>query len=252
MCTPSLAIDAIIEVHDQQFGSGGVSSYQKEQRYSARECLALRGVGEDAGLPHSNFLTTKSAADVRLAANSALRNSGRMLQNGYRVISSNFSELLNQLPCGTRTTGRSLRGVRAGKRSGKVKSSSHGSAQRYSRSNSTNEVDEIFSKGSNSSNAHGSKSNIKLVLVFRRDPPAGYALPGGQLLPRCRLIKHNIISSLLIIKSTLFRLCGGGRNCRACNRAGSARRNELEASKVHFTLTYLVMRIAIDNQFFLP
>lgn len=188
MCTPSLAIDAIIEVHDQHFGSDGESSFQKEQRYSARECMELRGVGGDTGLLHSKFLTTKSAADVRLAANTALRESARMLQARCSNSTSKLSNTSNQLHCATRATERSLRSVRGSKRFAKGKSSLPGE-QGYSRGNSTRKGNKALSKESNSSNRDGdsdsSKSNVRLVLVFRRDPPAGFAIPGGDTSSPC-------------------------------------------------------------------
>lgn len=186
MCTPSLAIDAIIEVHDQQFGSGGMSSYQKEQRFSAGECMKLRGVGGDTGLLHSNFLNTKSAADVRLAANTALRGSGRVLQARCWNSTSNTSTLPNEWHSVTRAANRTLSGIRGGKRT-RGKSSLLGGDLRYNRSNSTRKGNKALAAGSDKNNGEGdgSKSNVRLVLVFRRDPPAGFAIPGGEYSAHC-------------------------------------------------------------------
>lgn len=225
MCTPSLAIDAIIEVHH----TNHKTRTTELQKISRKECFsALKGRFPGDGVKLTGFYSEDSTASaVRLRASAALRkekgssysniNARNLLQDhahlspdssgdaGTATIDSTSRALKSKrsengemflgsvpnrnssgtLPLGTwdRNTQNSRDRSDRNKdnsrdkdrdRDGDGDTDGDRNGDRHSKYRSTDRDRDRDSRD------RGSDSNISLVLVFRRDPPSGFAIPGGD------------------------------------------------------------------------
>lgn len=173
MCTPSLAIDAIIEVHSSRPDVGtNAQEGEGDWPMSRKSCLAIRGQ-----IPHGeNDLngqdTVKSAPLVRAAKEAALKD---QFSTGKTRALGDFNDISNKIP-GNMPSSTALNRIH-------IESSQRLRRRRIQRGLNTRALTALNSTLESGSGLMGNKkdkkSGISIVLVFRRDPPSGFAIPGG-------------------------------------------------------------------------
>lgn len=182
MCTPSLAIDAIIEIHSSRPDLGtnaheGVTDWP----ISRKSCLSIRGEIP----PDENNLNgqdkAKSAPLVRAAKEALLTDRFSAGKKRVLVDSRSMSNKAPvDIPSSTSTsTSTALDSIRIHLESShrlRHRRMQHGLNTRAKAIPSLNNTLESEYRFSGSQKK---KSGISIVLVFRRDPPSGFAIPGG-------------------------------------------------------------------------
>jgi hypothetical protein len=172
MCTPSLAIDAIIEVHSSRLDlSTNAQDGEEEWPISRKSCLAIRGQIPPGENDLNGQDTAKSAPLVRAAKDAALND---YFSTGKTRALGDPNDISNKMPVDMPSS-RALSEMHLG--------STHRLRRRRMQHGLTTKarpaLNNTLESGSGFLSNLKKKSGISVVLVFRRDPPSGFAIPGG-------------------------------------------------------------------------
>jgi hypothetical protein len=171
MCTPSLAIDAIIEVHSSRLDLS-IDAHKGEEDWpmSRKSCLAIRGQIPPGENELNGQDSAKSAPLVRAAKEAVLNN---FFSAGKERTLKDSTDISNKIPV-------DMPSIRA------LSTLHLGSMHRLRRRRMQHGLHTKSLPALNNTLESGSgflsspkKSGISIVLVFRRDPPSGFAIPGG-------------------------------------------------------------------------
>lgn len=172
MCTPSLAIDAIIEVHSSRLDtSTDALEREKDWPMSRKSCLAIRGHIPSEENDLNGRDTAHSAPNVRAAKIATLKDYSSAGKK--RVLLPQDISIRNHVNEPSNTVRNRIHQESSYRlRHRGVQNSA--SSRTPAALNISQE--RVFSREQTSK-----RSGISIVLVFRRDPPSGFAIPGGEV-----------------------------------------------------------------------